>query len=136
MQKLKFWTSSIALIAIILLIGCDDNPTRVTDEIWFSLDADTLSGTAPLTVHFIGTLHGNIQGVVMRSHVPMLCIAYQDPCNPSCACPGFARARRTYEREQAFDEAGSYWICMLLLRMDGTEPEVISSDTLLVNVYE
>lgn len=129
---MKCWISQIMLIATLLLIGCEDNPTVSSGDIWLELEADTLSGIAPLTVTFTGTLHGNIRNLKLSCQNPMLCIAYRKPCIIYCPYDTTYSAVRTYQKEGIYSDSGQFWIFMQLRATDRT----IISDTLLITVQQ
>ena len=119
---MKNWTFIITVITILLLFGCDDNPTHSDGTIWLELTADTLSGTAPLTVNFTGTLHGSISKLRLRCEEPVL-------------CPGYGKtysAKRNYETQAIYNNSGQFRAYMVMQAVDGR----IFSDTLVISVQE
>jgi hypothetical protein len=131
-MMMRLFILGILLAGLLAFIGCADSSVepKHSSGIRLVLAADTTEGSAPLTVHFTGTLHGNIDTLEMCVPAMVLCPGYGKLCIQYCLPDTSQPAQRVYTAEETYESVRSYKAVMVLQSKQG----LIRSDSLLITV--
>lgn len=132
---MRLFPIGLLFLGVVVFICCSDDTTKptVSNEARLVLTADKVSGPAPLTVHFTGSLHGKIDTLVMCVPDMVLCPGYGKTCVFYCSPDTSQQAKRVYLAEAYYTSAGDYKAVMVLLSKHSYD---IYSDSLAIHVMQ